>query len=78
MLQTVGQCGRMGWRQADHLGHLMVGQKAAVDHGKQNGSYLQDVLPRNHQLPTLYSEVDNNTFVFPLKGDRSRLGLGLW
>lgn len=63
MLQTVGQCGRIRWRQADYFGNLMVGQEAAVKHRKQNGSYLQDVLPRNHHLPTLYSEVDSNMLV---------------
>src|SRR3990172_10987648 len=78
MLQTAGQCGRMRWRQTDHLGNLMVGQKAAVKHRKQNDSYLQDVLPGDLQPPTLYAEVDNDMFLCPLKRDRSRLRPGLW
>ena len=78
MLQPMGQCDRMRWRQANHLGNLMIRQKAAVKHRKQNGSYLQDIFPGNLQPPTLYAEVDNDMFVCPLKCDRSRLGSGLW
>src|SRR6266496_4740668 len=74
LLQTMGQCGRVRRRQTNHLGNLMVGQKAAVKHRKQNGSYLQDILPTNLQLPTPYSEVDNDTFVRDRKSTRSRLG----
>lgn len=78
MFQTAGQYGRMRRRQTDHLGYLMVGQKATVTHREQNGSYLQDVLTRDRQLPTLHSEVDNDTFLCLLKCDRSRLGPRLW
>src|SRR6266700_1031890 len=66
LLQTVGQCGRMRRRQTNHFGNLMVGQKAAVKHRKQNGSYLQDILPRNLQPPTPYPKAHRPSLAMAL------------